>query len=437
MYLIFLIFLWGVASVEDASPSPKPSIESADCADKITQTISLEDAQARTLTRNPTLKAAAQDVEAAEGTIRQARMRPNPELSIDFENVGGSNEFKDFELAEETLELSQRIELGGKRAARIDIAKQERALARLAYRSVKLDLLAETKAAFFDVLAEQEKVRLAREIQTVSEQVFATVAARVDAGKVAAMERSRATVLLANVRLRVEEAQRCLDEAMRRLTALWGSPRIDGIRVVGDLFDTPSLPPEETLRAHMIQKNPDLLRLAAELEVRRSISRFNQNLRVPDLTVKGGTRRFRDTGDHAFVFGLSVALPLFDRNQGAILQAQRAVTKAEQEGYARRRDIDTAFVRAYRCAEVALAKTRVFRETILPASKHAFEAAAEGFRRGKFPYIELLDAQRSLFEQQEHYVQAVAEFHRSRIRVERLVGGLAGSKHEVGQGGAS
>ena len=87
-----------------------------------------------------------------------------------------------------------------------------------------------------------------------------------------------------------------------------------------------SVPSSEKL-IDRLSNNPNLQRWATEREQRQAALDLELSKRVPDVTVKGGYRRFEETDDHAFIFGISVPLQLFDRNQGAIAEARNKLIK--------------------------------------------------------------------------------------------------------------
>jgi multidrug efflux pump subunit AcrB len=126
------------------------------------QRLILAQALARTLQSSPELSSYSWDIRAAEARILQAKLRPNPDLSIESENITGSGDFKDSDEAlENTLQLSQLVELGGKRSARVQEAQSDRQLADWEYQIKRIEVLRETTTRFIEALAAQRKVSAA------------------------------------------------------------------------------------------------------------------------------------------------------------------------------------------------------------------------------------------------------------------------------------
>jgi cobalt-zinc-cadmium efflux system outer membrane protein len=120
--------------------------------------------------------------------------------------------------------------------------------------------------------------------------------------------------------------------------------------------------------------------------------------------------------------GLSVPIPVFDRNQGGTLEARYRLAKAEQERQASRVRVRTALARAYAELSASFAEATSLKNNVLPGARSAFEAAGEAFQQGKFGYLDVLDAQRTLFEATAQYIEALTSFHKAAADVELLVG---------------
>ena len=123
-----------------------------------------------------------------------------------------------------------------------------------------------------------------------------------------------------------------------------------------------------------------------------------------------------------FVVGLSVPLPLFDRNQGRRREAAFNLAKANEERRAAEIRVRTALSDAYQSLLSAYREAATLRDEVLPAARSAFEGISESYRQGKLTQLDVLDAQRTLFEVREQYTEALFSYHRARAIVEGLVG---------------
>jgi cobalt-zinc-cadmium efflux system outer membrane protein len=383
--------------------------------------ITLAQAQALALLKSPELAAFSYEVRAREAQALQAGLLPNPELGVEIEDFGGTREFHGFSSSQTTVQIGQTIPLTGRPAKQRQVALLESDLARWDYQAKRQDVLADVAKAFVDVLAAQERLAVASDLLRLAEQVAGTTAARVQAGKVSPVEETKAKVALATVWIELERARRNLDGARKRLAATWAEPSPTFERAEGLLDALASIPASEQL-AESIDKNPDIARWGKELDQRDAVLKLAEAKRVPEPTVNLGFRHISETSDQTVVMGVSIPLPVFDRNQGGIAEAQRRIFKAQEERASARFKVLTALAEAYQALTSAHTEAAALAAQVIPGAESAFEAASEGYRQGKLGYLDVLDAQRTLFEARSRYIEALAAYHKAAADVKRLTG---------------
>ncbi|MCX5643566.1 MAG: TolC family protein [Phycisphaerae bacterium] len=279
-------------------------------------------------------------------------------------------------------------------------------------KAARLDAMREVTRAFVAVLAAQERLALAERLFELSRQAQSAVAQRVKAGKDSPVEELRADVALSESRIERQKAQNALTAARYSLAAAWGGRTPTFEKVEGDFYKTPEPRPlAETSNA--IWGNPDLARWQTEEDKRRAALRLEKARGVPDVTVGAGVRRYEQTDDAAMVFGLAVPLPLFDRNQGGILGATAELGKARRQYEAAQVKTLAALSEAVSSLAAAYNEATILQGDVLPKARRAFEAAQQGYLQGKFDYLHLLDAQRTLFQTQAQYVDSVEAYHKA------------------------
>jgi cobalt-zinc-cadmium efflux system outer membrane protein len=389
--------------------------------DEPTGTLVLPQVLALALTQNPELAAFSWETRAREAAALQASFFPNPTFGANAANFGNRS-VQGFDGDVVTLELSQLIELGGKRAARTEAAALTKELADWDYESKRIDVLSQVSQAFIEVLSAQQHLALAQQTQELAKQMMVTTSARVQAGKVSPVEETKAKTALASVQIELMRAQRELEAARKHLAASWGStaPRFD--KVAGDLNTIQSLPSLESL-FQRLANNPDLARWTTEITQRQALITMEKSKAVPDVTATLGASKFLMPDDYALVVGFSIPLPIFNRNQGGILEAEHRLTKAEEDRRSAEVRIATALNTAYQRLSADHAEVSALRQEVLPGAQSAYDAAREGYRLGKFGFLDVLDAQRTLFGAKNQYLLALADYHKSLIEVERLIGG--------------
>lgn len=390
-----------------------------------TAAISLRDAVALALLHSPELATFAWETRARESRIVQAGKRPNPVVGVLAEDLEVSrladNGNSQVVQTQATVQLSQIIELGGKRTARQQLATLNRELAAWDYEAARIEVLTQVTRAFVDVLAAQELVALTTRTTRLLEEVQQSVSARVTAGVVSPIEQTRAEVALAAARVEFDRATRLLDASRKRLVAFWGASEPRFQAAVGDLTVRPQ-PPSLTELSARITENPDLARWASEIAQRQASLALERSKRVPDITAIAGYRRFTDADRDALVVGLSIPLPVFDRNEGGIDEAKNRLAKAYEEQRAAQARISAALAEAYRALSSADQEVTTLQSAVLPGSRQTFEAISEGYRSGKFGYLDVLDAQRTLIGASGQYLRALSDYHKAVADVERLTG---------------
>ncbi len=338
-----------------------------------------------------------------------------------METFAGQGEFRGFNAAETTIQLSQLIELGGKRGKRRAAATLDAELAGWDYENTRLDVFTGTTQGFVQILAAQKRLALATELTRLAESFYRTVSERAEAGKVSPVEQTRAQVVLSSAHIEEERARKALTASRKALVAQWGSETPAFTRVTGSLEKIRPVPPEEKL-GELIVQSPEIARWETEEQQRQARLSLERANAIPDLTVFAGGRNLQETNDNAFVAGISIPLPIFDRNQGGIAAARSTLSKARHERRAVRSRTHAALSARYQSLSAAYIEAKTLREQILPAAEQAFEAADLGYKEGKFGFLEVLDAQRTLFEVRGQYIDALAAYHQAYAEVERLVG---------------
>ncbi|NOZ14169.1 MAG: TolC family protein [Acidobacteria bacterium] len=373
------------------------------------------------LSKNRELAAARNDIQALKGARLQAGLLPDPELSVEMENVGGTGPYTGTALAETTIAFEQLIELGGKRKKRFRIADAELKLARYRYQSVERKVIADATAGFFDVLAAQKRFAIAEELFRISTSFHNTVKERVNAGKVSPVEETRASVVLSTAQIRLEKARRKLSVSRNRLAAIMGGNRLQFGSVAGELGRTLSVPDRNWL-LQGLNGSPGMVKWETLLEQSRSKFLLAKAGQVPDLALSAGFRKFRETDDTAYVVGVTLRLPVWNRNRGRIMEARSRVVQAEDRMVFSTVNLRFKFQLLYEQLLTAVKEVTAVQTSMLPAARSAFEAVRMGYREGKFSFIEVLDAQRTYFNVEMEYVDALARYHRLKAGVEAMTG---------------
>lgn len=400
--------------------------------DADTHALTLADALARAEAHNPHLKISSATVAAATAERDQAARPANPELSLGYENVAGSGAYTGTDSAETTLSISQAF--GGGRRARAHVAAVELALAQDAQSLQRLELAADTTRRFIAVIVAQEKLALAQRAEVLAVSTRDDLDKRAAAARAPIAERNRARMAWHRARLAIGRAETNLALARRQLAEQWetgeaghgSADTADFSHVSGDLFALPPVMDDSTLLAALASSplraslhNSEKLRVA-EIAQARARGR-------PPVTASLGVRAFSNknsanTGDNALLFGISLPIPLFNHNRGAIaasaarLDAQHATNAIAQHDAQLRLLALTAELKQ------AGAEADTLRNITLPLANEALEQTRYGFERGRFSWLELASVQQELIDTETAAIDAAASYHTLLADLEALTG---------------
>ncbi|MFS2123545.1 TolC family protein [Pseudomonas sp. Pseusp97] len=385
--------------------------------------IGIEEALQAAAKGNPELAASGREIGIAQGLREQAGLLRNPTLSWEQEGTESRNRTT-------TLGISQPLELGGKRGARVELAERGEDVAALSLQARRNQLRGEVIAVFYTALRAQERERLAQQSVELAQRGLAAAEGRVRAGKAPPLEANRAQVQLAEVRLEQDRARRERADANQALAALMGQVSPDFSSVRADSGQPlPALPtPDDLLRR--LGDSAEMRLAQTRIDEGEAAVRLAKTQRIPDLDVSLGTQEAIDAGnrDRIAVIGFSLPLPLFDRNQGNILAESRRADQARDLRNATELRLRQETQQALQQWSTAQGEVDAFRRTILPSAQTAVESATRGFEMGKFGFLEVLDAQRTLITARDQYLRALAQVSDACGRIERVYGDVGAAR---------
>jgi outer membrane protein, heavy metal efflux system len=388
--------------------------------DALTLEGAVQSAVQTALQHSPALQAAKQDLLASEGAVLQAGARPNPELQALQEDARG-------ETRATTWQLSQPFELGGQRAARVSAARLAQAQTAVALQARRAQVRADATEAFFDLALAQERVHLAQASSQLGAQALQAASRRVLAGKVSPVEETRARLEQALVAMALVQAQSEQRVAQQRLGSLLGVPASQ-VPVLNWQGAASAAAVAARSAAWIRQAESRLAEAPAlrlqqlEVERRQALSELESARRIPDVTVTLGAKRAQEMRRQQALLGVSLALPLWDRNEGQVLQALRLQDKAAADLAETQRAVSLQWLELKEQLLSAQAETQALERDILPGAQQAWQAAVTGFEAGKFSFLETLDAQRTWFQARAQHLRALGAMHRTAADIDRLLG---------------
>lgn len=360
----------------------------------LTLPLALEEAAAR----SPAVVAAEREVAAAEARVRQAGYRSNPELSLEVENVAGTGELRGLSRMESTVAVNQRLDLGGRRGARIGVARAELAVQRLRLAIARADLAQSVRNQFARAVAARERLAQAQDNVAWAQELARVAGILVDAGREPPLRGLRARSSLAQAQAAREAAEADELAARSSLAALFGVGTPVG-SVTGTVLDLTPRPISEQASLEVRLADAERALAAAGLRQQQAERRL-------DPAVGAGVRHIRETGDFGLVAGISMPLQVFDRNRGNIEAARQALAASE----ARRATVlanTTARARnAIANVEAAQRRVAALERAAIPEAAEALRLAQRSYEEGRATLLELLDARNSYTAAQAQLTEA-------------------------------
>jgi len=382
------------------------------------------------LAKNPVVSSAEGQIEQQRGQQTAAGAYPNPTVT----GYTGHGELRDSgsanigpslnrqSLAEYNMTVGQPVEWPAMRAARQRVADLGLATANASMSETRLNLTAQVKVAFYDLVLTQQDAMLARRNFDIVEGVARIVKARVKSGEAPQFESIKAEVEVLKARQQVARADNAVRINRVMVDTLTGGALGSSFAVQGDFMGVPKELHIEGLMARMMDQHPTIQRLLKSVEQSDWKVEFERQSRLPTVTLSGGF--WRELGREAFQGGLSVPLPLWYRRQGEIVSSLGAKRREESELLRTRNELAKSVYQHYQDVRTTAELIEVFDKGLLKQAQEALRLAQFSFQQGASSLLDVLDAQRVQRQIMLDYAQARHELSVSLARLERAVGGV-------------
>lgn len=398
---------------EKASPTPSSTLR-----------LSLNEAISLFLRQNFDLLIAKYGIEVRKGQQITARLFPNPYVLLGLETspvegrtLGNSGQVYP--------QLQQLFELAGKRGYRIESAAFGTQSAEAAFEDAVRQLSFSVKDGYYRIQLARRRLALAEENRDRFSRIQEVNTIRFKKGYIAEVDLIRIRLQFIDFQSQVIQAIQEAESArsdLRQLLRL--SPRTQ-LELTTDL-DYKRLDPDIVrLRSIASDTRPDVRAKRLTVSQREADLRLARAYRIPDVTVGAGyavqgSRGPDNSNQMAFSFGLP--LPLFNRNQGGIMQAEAALWTAEADLGKTLNEVENQVDVAYRNLIESRRLVEAFLGGVLDDARATFTIAEQAYERGGVTLIDLLDAARTSRTIQQSYIEALFSYQRNVIQLESAVG---------------
>ncbi|NHZ84665.1 MAG: TolC family protein [Planctomycetia bacterium] len=381
--------------------------------------LSIETAVNKAIENNPELQTLLQNIDARKAIKLQSGLKPNPELGFEAENIFGSNGYSGLNSGEITASISHNILLAGKINKRVKVAEMEITLAEWDYESKRLEVITDIRRSFTKALTTQKIIKKNNELIKISNKLIQDLKARVEAGRISPAEVSRAQIILNMLQIDINRLEAEYDSAIFELTTLINTPDLPIELLKGELKNITNLPDYDFLFSNL-NNNPDIKRFSGEFDKQKAVIKYEESKAIPDLTVSAGFKRLNEVNANTFLIGASIPLPIFNRNQGSIQEAQIRLNQTTKEFETVKNKLTLQLKLYYNRLETLISIAQKLKNESIPDAEKTFEIIQKGNLVGRFTMLDVLDAERTLFEIQNQYLDTLGNINIVVVEIEGL-----------------
>lgn len=386
------------------------------------QTFSLQDILSMALKKNPLMTESEGIIEHKEGSKLSASAYPNPTLS--FQSGRGTvRDPSGISITERYVTLSQPLEWPGTRAARQQAAQAGVDSALASREETRLNLIAATKQAFYDLLLAERQTEMAIQNVRTMEEVRDAVIRRVEAGEAPPFEAVKVKVEEMKVQKEVVRVKGVVQSFQASLNSLTAGALGTEFAIQGDFADWPEALHLPTFPEQALADHPVIMKWKKLVEEAQQAHRQEQQARIPNVTVSGSYQR--DAGREGYVGAISIPFPVWHQRQGDIAQAKGTLRQREAMLLRAKHELLKVIAQQIQLSQAAAAQIATYEQGLLKQAQEALRIAKVSFKFGEAGLLDVLDAQRVLRQTQLDFSQAKYDLSVSLTELERVTGGIS------------
>jgi cobalt-zinc-cadmium efflux system outer membrane protein len=380
---------------------------------------SLAELQQIALEASPVIRRAEADATAAFGTVVQAGLYPNPTVGYDATQVpyNGVNN------GQIGAVMSQIIKTGGKLSLAQQVAGFDYLNAQVALRRSQLDVIHQVRTSYFQALVAQKGVQINKALVALADEVYELELKQLVAGESAGYEPLQLYTQAVQARNNLLQAEWSFRSNMKQLLAALGRPDLPPSLLDGRADAMSPVFDQELARSHMLEAHTDVLTARNTILQAQTNLLLQRRTRIPDLQTKSGIHWDDASGAWQYDLGVGVALPLFDRNQGHILQAEAKVGRANENLSAVENQLLARFADAFGRYEANRAIVENYRDRILPNLARAYRAIIRRYQSEpeKVGFNDIVVAQQNLAGALQAYLSALSAQWQAAVDAANLI----------------
>lgn len=405
-----LRFADGTLASQPAAPEPLPPVDSP--------VLTLDSLEQRALASNPSVRRLGALVDAARANTLQVGLRPNPSVGYEGQQLGSGG------LAEQHgVLVAQEFVRGGKLRLNRAVADRERMRLEQEFAAQQQRVLNDVRIAYYEVLLAQRQIELTEDLIKIGDEGCRSVDALFQAKEVGQADVLQAQLEIENARVLAENAKHRRDAAWRSLSAVIGEPELRSQPVVGDaVAPAKKFTFEETMN-RLLQSSPEVAAAAMEVERARATVERERVEPIPNINLQG-LMNWQDNGIGGKPDGgvaVSVPIPLFNRNQGAIARAEHELIAAREALSQLELQLQTRLAPVFEQYSNSRSQVERYNRTILPAARRALHLTQQMYAAGEADYTTLLTSQRTYAQIQMNYLDAMRQLRIAEVDIEGML----------------
>ena len=344
------------------------------------------------LDSSPQVLAARDQSKAIKGQLSSARAIPNPEFELNTgQQRSASGPLTTGNVS--SWSVTQPLDMPYTRYPRVNTAEANVRAADAARIAFEIEMISRVQQRFYELMRRDAELKAAEEDLSLTKQIRDRMQIRYDVGDTARFELIRAQTEFLNAQINAESSKLRLEQAKSQLRQVVGHQLPADYEVVSQPFKIEPLPPLPILLSELRTQSPELLRAKAEVEATESRPSFEQNSRLPRLSIKA--QQYNDPNFTDRLYGLVVSIPIWDFKGGQIAEAQANASKAKNQLNAQNQSLEQQMETAYKLYQMTSYQVKILDQDVVQLASSAQRIAEVSYRYGERGMLEYLDAQRT------------------------------------------
>ena len=344
------------------------------------------------LESNPQVLAARDQSKAIKGQLSIARAIPNP----DFELNTGQQKSATGPLTTGNVSswsVTQPLDMPYTRFPRVNAAEANVRAAEATRIAFEIEMISRVQQRFYELMRRDAELKAAEEDLSLTKQIRDRMQIRYDVGDTARFELIRAQTEFLNAQINAESSKLRIEQAKSLLRQAVGHNLPPNFEVVSQPMKIEPLPSLPILLSELHAQSPELQRAKAEVEATESRLSFEQNSRLPRLSIKA--QQYNDPNFTDRLYGLVVSIPIWDFKGGQIAEAEANASKAKNQLNAQSQNLEQQLETAYKLYQITSYQVKILDQEVVQLAASARRIAEVSYRYGERGMLEYLDAQRT------------------------------------------